>query len=97
MAANTQQDLEETLSRWQVDAALVREHIWAWVRADVTANTCFGAAAKVRAQIDPFLAGLATRKEEVTQRCRTELQSRADALDTGRAAPSLRREGQQAA
>jgi transposase len=72
------------------------EHIWAGVRADVTANTCFGTAAKARAQIDPFLAGLATCKEEVKQRCRTDLQSRADALDQGRAAPSLVGEGQQA-
>jgi transposase len=56
------------------------EHIWAWVREEVTANTCFGTADKVRAHVDPFFAGLATRAEEVKQRCRTELQSRADAL-----------------
>jgi transposase len=57
------------------------EHIWAWVREEVTANTCFGTATTVRAHVDPFFAGLATRRDEVTQRCRTELQSRADALD----------------
>ena len=57
------------------------EHIWAWVRAEVTANTCFGTAEKVRAHVDPFFAGLADRTTEVKQRCRTELQSRADALD----------------
>jgi transposase len=57
------------------------EHIWAWVREEVTANTCFDTAANVRAHIDPFLAGLATRSAEVRQRCRTALQSRADALD----------------
>jgi transposase len=61
------------------------EHIWAWVRDEVTANTCFGTADKVRAHVDPFLAGLATRTDEVKQRCRTELQSRADALDAVRA------------
>lgn len=61
------------------------EHIWAWVREEVTANTCFGTAAKVRAAVDPFFAGLAARKDEVKQRCRTELQSRADALDAARA------------
>jgi transposase len=61
------------------------EHIWAWVREEVTANTCFGTAAKVRAHIDPFLAGLAPRTDEVKQRCRTALQSRADALDATRA------------
>jgi transposase len=62
------------------------EHIWAWVREEVTANTCFGTADKVRAHVDPFFAGLAARTDEVKQRCRTELQSRADALDAGRAA-----------
>jgi transposase len=56
------------------------EHIWAWVREEVTANTCFGTAANVRAAVDPFFAGLAARQDEVKQRCRTELQSRADAL-----------------
>jgi transposase len=61
------------------------EHIWAWVREDVTANTCFGTAANVRAHVDPFFAGLATRADEVKQRCRTELQSRAAALDAARA------------
>jgi len=65
------------------------EHIWAWVRAEVTANTCFGTADKVRAHVDPFLAGLAGRKDEVKQRCRTELQSRADALDAVRAASTI--------
>ena len=34
------------------------EHIWGWIREDITANTCFGTAAKVRAHVDPFLAGL---------------------------------------
>jgi transposase len=73
------------------------EHIWAWVRADITANTCFGAAATVRAHVDPFFAGLATRRDEVTQRCRPELQSRADALDAELAALSTRHDVQQAA
>jgi hypothetical protein len=67
------------------------------VREEVTANTCFGTAATVRAHVDPFFAGLATRRAEVTQRCRTELQSRADALDAARAAPLLPDEIQQAA
>jgi len=62
------------------------EHIWAWVRAEVTANTCFGTAAKVREHVDPFFARLAARTEEVKRRCRTELQSRADALDAACAA-----------
>ncbi len=57
------------------------EHVWGWIREEVTANTCFGTAAKVRAHVDPFLAGLATRAAEVKQRCRTVLQTNADALD----------------
>jgi transposase len=61
------------------------EHIWAWVREEVTANTCFGTAEKVRAAVDPFFADLAARTDEVMQRCRTELQSRADALVAARA------------
>ena len=65
------------------------EHIWAWVREEVTANTCFGTAATVRAHVDPFFAGLATRRDEVTRRCRTELQSRADALDAQHGTPTL--------
>jgi transposase len=64
------------------------EHIWAWVREEVTANTCFGTADQVRAHVDPFFAGLGSRADEVKQRCRTALQSRADALalDATRAA-----------
>ena len=62
------------------------EHLWAWVREEVTANTCFGTADTVRAHVDPFFIGLVARTDEVTQRCRTALQSRADALDAVRAA-----------
>jgi transposase len=56
------------------------EHIWAWVREEVTADTCFGTAANVRQKVDAFFAGLAARKEEVRKRCRTKLQAQADAL-----------------
>ena len=56
------------------------EAIWAWVREEVTANTCFGTAAKVREKVDAFFAGLAERTTEVKQRCRRELQAQADAL-----------------
>jgi transposase len=65
------------------------EHIWAWVREEVTANTCFGTADTVRAHVAPFFAGLAARMDEVKQRCRTALQSRADALDAVRAATTM--------
>jgi transposase len=63
------------------------EHIWAWVREEVTANTCFGTQAKVRAAVDPFFAGLAARTDEVRRRCRTDLQSRADAWDAAQTSP----------
>jgi transposase len=73
------------------------EHIWAWVREEVTANTCFSTADKVRAHVDPFLAGLAARTDEVKQRCRTELQSRADALAAVGAATTMIPDVRQAA
>ena len=47
----------------------------------MTANTCFGTAANVRAHVDSFLAGLATRTDEVKPRCLTALQAKADTLD----------------
>ena len=56
------------------------EAVWAWIRDDVTANACFGTAAKVREHVDAFFHGLAQRAAEVKQRCRTVLQARADAL-----------------
>lgn len=73
------------------------EHIWAWIRAEVTANTCFDTAANVRAHVDPFFTRLATRTAEVKQRCRTELQARADALDAEDTTPILLQEEQRAA
>ena len=65
------------------------EHVWGWVREEVTANTCFGTATKVRAHVDPFLARLAARTEDVKQRCRTVLQTKADALDAMDAATAI--------
>jgi transposase len=56
------------------------EAIWDWVREEVTANTCFGTAIKVREKVDAFFVGLAARAVEVIQRCRRELQARADQL-----------------
>lgn len=56
------------------------EAIWAWIREDITANTCFGKATKVREHIDAFFAGLAQRADEVKRRCRRQLQSLAHAL-----------------
>ena len=59
------------------------EAIWHWIREDVTANTCFGKATKVREHVDAFFAGLAQRTDEVKRRCRRQLQSLADALVAG--------------
>ena len=56
------------------------EAIWDWAREEVTANTCFGTAAKVQEKLDAFFAGLAERAAEVQCRCRTTLQALADAL-----------------
>ena len=56
------------------------EGIWHWAREEVTANTCFGTAAKVREKLDAFFAGLAERRAEVQRRCRSALQALADAL-----------------
>jgi transposase len=72
------------------------EHIWGWIREEVTANTCFGSAATVRAHVDPFFAGLAARPAEVKQRCRTVLQTRAAALDAVDAATAILHEARHA-
>ena len=56
------------------------ETIWGWVREEVTGNLCLGSRAVVQERVGKFLAGLASRKEEVRRRCRTILQSRAEAL-----------------
>jgi transposase len=51
------------------------EAVWKWARAEVTANTCWDTAARVRAALDGFFAGLAERADEVRQRCRSQLQA----------------------
>ena len=56
------------------------EAIWAWIREEVTANTCFGTKAKVQAAVDRFFQEVSTRTAEVKQRCRSALQAAADAL-----------------
>lgn len=58
------------------------EAIWDWAREEVTANTCFGTAARAQAKMDSFFSGLTKRTAEVQQRCRTILQAQADALMT---------------
>ena len=56
------------------------EAIWGWARVEATGNLCLGARAAVQERVSNFLAGLANRKDEVRRRCRTVLQSRAEAL-----------------
>ena len=51
------------------------EAIWKWARSEVTANTCWGTASRVRAELDRFFAGLAARADEVKRRCRSQLQA----------------------
>src|SRR5215211_1702122 len=54
------------------------EAIWDWVRDEVTAKTCLGSAAAVRAHVGAFFHRLNTRAAEVTRRCRTVLHARAE-------------------
>ncbi len=56
------------------------EAIWAWVREEVTANTCLGTQAKVQEKVTQFFDGLKTRTAEVQSRCRTKLQALAEEL-----------------
>lgn len=56
------------------------EAIWQWIRAEVTANTCFGSAEKVREKVDAFFESVVHRVTEVKQRCQRQLQSQADRL-----------------
>ncbi len=56
------------------------EAIWAWGREGVTANTCPGATADVRAQVAHSLDGLKGRTGEVPSRCRTGVQALAEGL-----------------
>ena len=56
------------------------EAIWGWTREEVTGNLCLGSREAVQERVGQFLARLSSRKEEVKRRCRTGLQSRAEAL-----------------
>ena len=56
------------------------EAIWGWVREEATGNLCLGNRTAVQERVGRFLEGLSRRKDEVRCRCRTVLQSRAEAL-----------------
>ena len=54
--------------------------IWGWAREEATGNRCLGSREAVQERVGGFLAGLASRNDKVRRRCRTFLQSRAEAL-----------------
>ena len=56
------------------------EAVWGWAREEATGNLCLGNRAAVQERVNSFLTGLTNRKDEVRRRCRTVLQSRAEAL-----------------
>ena len=56
------------------------EAIRGWTREDATGNLRSGTREAVNERISSFLAGLTSRKDEVTRNCRTVLQSRAERL-----------------
>ena len=59
------------------------EAVWGWAREEATGNLCLGSRAAVQERVGNFLAGLAglaSRRDEVRRRCRTVLQSKAEAL-----------------
>ena len=46
------------------------EAIWGWAREEATGNLCLGTKALVQERVGNFLAGLASRRNEVRRRCR---------------------------
>ena len=53
------------------------EALWGWAREEATGNLCLGSRTAVQERVWKFLDG---RKDEVKRRCRTVLQSRAEAF-----------------
>jgi transposase len=64
------------------------EAIWGWAREEVTANLCLGTKGAVQEKLGNFFTKLTGRTDEVKQRCRTALQSRAEELLRGAQAGS---------
>ena len=56
------------------------EAVWGWVREETTGNLCWGIKTLAQQRISNFLDLLTSREEEVKRRCRTVLQSKAEAL-----------------
>ena len=65
------------------------EAVWGWVREEATGDLCLGTKPRVQERVGSFLAALASRKDDVKRRCRTVLQSRAEALLRARRPDSL--------
>ena len=65
------------------------EAVWGWVREEATGNLCLGTKSWVQERVGSFLAALASRKDDVKLRCRSVLQSRAEALLGARRPDSL--------
>ena len=89
--AHRGESLREYLETAELDMRLVNlpgyspdfnadEAIWGWAREEATGNLCLGTREAVQERVGNFLAGLANRQDEVRRRCRTVLQSRAEAL-----------------
>ena len=55
------------------------EAIWGWAREEATGNLCLGTREAVQERVNSYLTGLVNRQYEVRRRCRTVLQSRAEA------------------
>ena len=58
------------------------EAVWGWAREEATGNLCLGIKGTVQERVGQFLDGLVSRRDEVRRRCRTILQSRAEAFQT---------------
>ncbi len=65
------------------------EAIWAWVREEVTANTCLGTKAAVQEKVAHFFDDLKSRTAEVKTRCRTKLQAFAEAATSDTATQAV--------
>ncbi len=65
------------------------EAVWGWAREEATGNLCLVTKAAMQERVGSFLAKLAIRPDEVTRRCRTVLQSRADSLQRDPRHPAI--------
>ena len=69
--------LQPGISTWDFNAD---EAFWGWARNEAIGSLCPENVGAVQEQVDRSLNGLASREDEVRQRCRTVLQSKAEAI-----------------